>query len=79
MPEVIDLKILQSEGRNPKSLNIDVVSTAELCRIINDEDQTVAGAVQKCLPTIARAVDALTVVVQSGGRVIYVGAGTSGR
>jgi N-acetylmuramic acid 6-phosphate etherase len=79
MPEAIDLKVLQSEGRNHSSLNIDLVSTNELCRIINDEDQTVASAVQKCLPTIAQAIDGLTHAVRAGGKVVYVGAGTSGR
>lgn len=79
MSAKIDLKILQSESRNQKSLNIDVVSTEDLCRIINDEDQTVADAVQRCLPLIAGAIDALTEVVREGGKVVYVGAGTSGR
>lgn len=79
MGEVINLKALQSEGRNPKSLNIDVVPTEELCRIINTEDKTVAEAITACLPAIAGAIDALTDRVRAGGRVIYVGAGTSGR
>lgn len=79
MSTKIDLKILQSESRNQNSLKIDRVSTEELCRIINDEDQTVADAVQRCLPVIARAIDALTEVVRDGGKVVYVGAGTSGR
>ena len=79
MREGINLKALQSEGRNPNSLNIDVVPTEDLCRIINDEDKTVADAVEGCLSTIAGALDALTDRVRAGGRVIYVGAGTSGR
>ena len=77
--EILDLKALQSEGKNPNSTNIDVVSTLELCQIINHEDSTVADAVAKCLPTIAGAIDALTATVQAGGRIVYVGAGTSGR
>lgn len=79
MGEVIDLKAIQSEGRNPNSFHIDAVSTESLCRIINDEDKTVAANVTSCLPVVAAAVDALTDRVRAGGRVIYVGAGTSGR
>ena len=75
----IDLTALQSESRNQNSTDIDIVSTAELCQIINDEDLTVADAVQPCLPTIAAAIDALANVVRVGGKVVYVGAGTSGR
>lgn len=70
---------LQTEGRNPRSTHIDTVSTIELCRIINDEDTTIAPAVRKCLSVIARAIDCISERVRGGGRVIYVGAGTSGR
>ena len=79
MALLTDLSSLQTEGSNPNSANIDQVSTLELCSIINREDSTVAGAVGRCLPVIARAVDALADRVRRGGRVIYVGAGTSGR
>ena len=79
MEDVINLETLQSEGRNTRSIDIDAVPTVELCRIINDEDKTVAGAVTDCLPTIAEAINALAQRVQRGGRVVYVGAGTSGR
>ena len=70
---------LQTEERNSQSTTIDKVSTERLCRIINTEDATVAYAVEKCIPVIAAATDALTSRVRQGGRVIYVGAGTSGR
>lgn len=73
------MKAIQSEGRNPNSFHIDAVSTESLCKIINDEDKTVAAAVTSCLPVVAAAVDVLTERVRAGGRVIYVGAGTSGR
>lgn len=79
MNSMIDLGALQSEGRNPNSLDIDVVSTEELCGIINNEDRTVADAVSTCLPVIANAIDALTKRTKVGGKVVYVGAGTSGR
>ncbi|KAI9738393.1 MAG: hypothetical protein M1834_008896 [Cirrosporium novae-zelandiae] len=75
----IDLSTLQTEGSNPRSTDIDKVSTLELCQIINNEDATVAATVAKCLPIIAAAIDTLTPRVRCGGRVIYVGAGTSGR
>ena len=75
----IDLKVLQSEGRNPRTVNIDVVDTAELCRLINEEDKAIPLAVAKCLPVIAGAIDAITERVRRGGRLIYTGAGTSGR
>ena len=74
-----DLKGLQTEERNPRSAEIDKVSTSELCQIINYEDATVASAIRACIPTIAGAIDALTPRIRQGGRVIYVGAGTSGR
>ena len=79
MAPAIILDGLQTEARNTKSNNIDQVSTTELCRIINDEDATVADAVQRCIPIIAAAIDELEERGRKGGRVIYVGAGTSGR
>ncbi|KIX98156.1 uncharacterized protein Z520_06236 [Fonsecaea multimorphosa CBS 102226] len=74
-----NLVALQTEQRNAKSLDIDQVPTVELCRIINAEDTTVSEAVSRCIPVIAAAIDCLAARVQAGGRVIYVGAGTSGR
>ncbi|KAK2839339.1 hypothetical protein FQN49_006238 [Arthroderma sp. PD_2] len=79
MGPFIDLSALQTEGLNPRTTNIDKVSTLELCRLINDEDATVPGAIVPCLPHIADAIDVLAPRVSRGGRVIYVGAGTSGR
>jgi N-acetylmuramic acid 6-phosphate etherase len=75
----LGLSGLQTEERNPRSTKIDTVTTESLCRIINDEDATIAGVVELCIPTIASAIDALTPRVRAGGRVVYVGAGTSGR
>ncbi len=75
----VDLQHLVSEGRNPRSMNIDVVSTSELLEIINAEDRLVPEAVGKTLPEITRAVDAIVRAFGEGGRLIYIGAGTSGR
>ncbi|KAJ9612242.1 hypothetical protein H2200_003839 [Cladophialophora chaetospira] len=79
MAALKDLSKLQTEQRNSASSDIDRVSTVELCNIINDEDAAVAASVAKCIPTIAAAIDCLADRARAGGRVIYVGAGTSGR
>jgi N-acetylmuramic acid 6-phosphate etherase len=68
-----------TEARNPNSLQIDKVSTLEMLSIINREDQTVAAAVERVIPQIAQAVDAIAERLNQGGRLFYVGAGTSGR
>jgi N-acetylmuramic acid 6-phosphate etherase len=68
-----------TEARNPHSLQIDKVSTLEMLSIINREDQTVAAAVERVIPQIALAVDAIAERLNQGGRLFYVGAGTSGR
>ncbi|ORY35926.1 N-acetylmuramic acid-6-phosphate etherase [Naematelia encephala] len=70
---------LQTEQRNPRTKDIDVVSTLDMCRMINQEDATVHSAVAECLPVIANIIDEIAPRVARGGRVIYVGAGTSGR
>jgi N-acetylmuramic acid 6-phosphate etherase len=68
-----------TEQRNPHSRGLDLKSTREILRIINREDATVARAVAREIPAITRAVDAIVRSLQRGGRLIYVGAGTSGR
>lgn len=75
----VQLAGLQTEDRNPRSVNIDRVSTLELCTILNKEDSTVPAAVEPCIPVIADVIDALSERVRNGGRVFYIGAGTSGR
>ncbi|KAF5375927.1 hypothetical protein D9615_008227 [Tricholomella constricta] len=70
---------LQTESRNDESTEIDIVSTVEMCQIMNAADASVASAVQKCIPEIARAIDLIAERVRKGGRVLYIGAGTSGR
>ncbi len=70
---------LTTEKRNAASANIDKVSTLEMLKIINDEDKKVALAVEKVLPQVATAVDIIAQKLSKGGRLFYIGAGTSGR
>jgi N-acetylmuramic acid 6-phosphate etherase len=74
-----DLKRLPTERPNRASANLDRKSSFEIARIINAEDAKVAGAVTPALPQIARAIDLIASALRKGGRLIYVGAGTSGR
>lgn len=73
------LSQLVSEGRNPETMDIDLLSSLEIVSKINQQDKTVPLAVEKELPQIALAVDAITHAFQHQGRLIYIGAGTSGR
>ena len=75
----IKLENLTTESRNSSSLNIDKVSTLDMVKIINNEDKKVALAVEKELVKIAEAIDGIVSGMQKGGRLIYLGAGTSGR
>ena len=70
---------LLTEQRNPASMDIDARSVEEILRIINAEDRKVALAVEREIPQIARAVEAIVARLESGGRLFYIGAGTSGR
>jgi N-acetylmuramic acid 6-phosphate etherase len=72
-------KVPATERRNPRSSGLDRKTTIEILRIINREDASVARAVARELPAIARAVDAIALAFLRGGRLIYVGAGSSGR
>ncbi|WP_281271872.1 N-acetylmuramic acid 6-phosphate etherase [Oceanobacillus chungangensis] len=75
----MELSRLTTEQRNKKSMNLDQMSTAEILHTINEEDKKVAFAVEKVLPKIEVAVDHIVPSLASGGRLFYVGAGTSGR
>ncbi|HDX8357605.1 TPA: N-acetylmuramic acid 6-phosphate etherase [Aeromonas hydrophila] len=75
----IDLSSMITETRNPASIEIDQLPTLEMLRVINQEDQQVALAVSQLLPEITRAVDAIAAAFGKGGRLVYIGAGTSGR
>jgi len=79
MSDSEDLRGLTTEDQNPASADLDTKSALEIARIINLEDAKVAGAVERALPQIARAIDAVGAAIANGGRLIYVGAGTSGR
>lgn len=68
-----------TESPNPRTTDIDSLPTLEIVQRINDEDAKIAAAVQQALPQIAQAVDAIAERMSRGGRLIYVGAGTSGR
>ncbi len=70
---------LPTEARNPRSERLDELSTLDMLRVINDEDATIAAAVRDALPQIAAVVDAVASRFEQGGRLFYVGAGTSGR
>ncbi|MFC6704815.1 N-acetylmuramic acid 6-phosphate etherase [Flexivirga alba] len=75
----MNLGELTTEARNPRSADLDAMDTRQLLELMNDEDQTVAVAVRAALPEITEAVDLIAGSLRSGGRLIYVGAGTSGR
>lgn len=68
-----------TERENPKTTAIDTVSTIDAVRLINDEDKLVALAVEEVLPEIAKTIDKVVERLQNGGRLFYVGTGTSGR
>ena len=74
-----ELSKLTTEQRNPHSMDIDARSTEEILKIINDEDKTVPYAIEKELPYIAQAVELIVKALKGGGRLLYFGAGTSGR
>lgn len=73
------IKNLITESRNPKTSRIDSLSTLQILKLINSEDKTVPKIVEKQIPNIARAVELLVKTFRAGGRLFYMGAGTSGR
>lgn len=79
MPSRIELEQLATERVNPRTARLDQLGTLALVRALQREDATVAGVVRGCAPAIARAIDALAERFGRGGRIVYVGAGTSGR
>jgi N-acetylmuramic acid 6-phosphate etherase len=74
-----EISRLSTEQRNPRSMEIDAKTTIEILRIINEEDKLVPYAVEKELPYIEKAVDLIVNALKHGGRLLYFGAGTSGR
>lgn len=73
------LSTLITEQRNPNSMNVDSLSALEIVQLMNQEDKQVPLAIEKCLPQIAQAVECIVAAFQQGGRLVYIGAGTSGR
>ena len=76
---MIDLDKLTTEQRNAATLHIDELSIPDMLRTIHEEDKNIIGAVESALPMIARAVEIIAVRLKKGGRLFYLGAGTSGR
>ena len=74
-----NLAKLNTEAIDSRYADIDALSTAELLREFNESDKSVPRAVEKAIPVIADSVDAITERMKKGGRLIYIGAGTSGR
>ena len=73
------LSTLITEQRNPNSMHVDSLSALEIVQLMNDEDKQVPLAIEKCLPQIAQAVECIVAAFQQDGRLVYIGAGTSGR
>lgn len=75
----MELEKITTEGRNPNTMNLDRMTPLEIVTVMNQEDAKVPLAVEKCLPQIAELVSVVEKAFQNGGRLIYMGAGTSGR
>ena len=73
------LSTLITEQRNPNSMHVDSLSALEIVQLMNQEDKQVPLAIEKCLPQIAQAIECIVAAFQQGGRLVYIGAGTSGR
>lgn len=77
--EKVKIDHLKTESRNPKTLNLDMMSTMELLQIMNEEDQKVIATIKEALPQIEKATQLVINGLNSNGRLVYMGAGTSGR
>ncbi|MBN2850120.1 MAG: N-acetylmuramic acid 6-phosphate etherase, partial [Erysipelotrichaceae bacterium] len=75
----VKINHLNTEQRNPKTMLLDTLSPLEIVTIMNEEDGKIADAIHEKLPEIARAVEMIVSALYQGGRVVYLGAGTSGR
>ena len=76
---MVDLSKLTTERRNPRTMELDTFSALEIATVMNSEDNNVVKGVQEVLPEIAQAITWAAEALQQGGRIIYIGAGTSGR
>lgn len=77
--KLVDISKITTEKRNPRTKNIDILPTIEMLRLFNEEDKLVPLAIERELDNIALVVDEVTEVFRDGGRLFYIGAGTSGR
>lgn len=75
----LNLNAMTTETRNRNTMNLDTMSPMQILTVMNQEDENVPRAIRKVLPDIAKCVELATAAIQSGGRIIYMGAGTSGR
>ena len=75
----LNLKAMTTEKRNQNTMNLDTMSPMEILTVMNQEDEKVPQAIGKVLPEIAKCVELASAAIRSGGRIIYMGAGTSGR
>jgi N-acetylmuramic acid 6-phosphate etherase len=75
----LEISLLATEQNNPRTRNIDIATTEEILKMINEEDKTVPLAVEKEIPNIAKGVELIVEAFKNGGRLFYIGAGTSGR
>lgn len=73
------LSQLETERRNTRTSELDILATSELLQVLHQENHSVPGAIEPVLPTLVELVDKIAERLQIGGRIIYVGAGTSGR
>ncbi len=76
---MIDLKNINTERRNEKTMELDLMSATEIVQIINEEDANIHVAINKQVNEIAQVVKAAATAIENNGRLIYIGAGTSGR
>ena len=76
---MVNIKNLGTEQRNEKTKDLDLMSTQKILEVMNEEDLNVVAGVKKAIPQIEKVVDAMVTALSNGGRIIYVGAGTSGR
>ena len=76
---MVDLTLLTTEQRNPESTDLDKMSAIEIAKLMNSEDFNAVAAVHEVLPQVAEAIELASERLREGGRIIYIGAGTSGR
>ena len=75
----LNLNAMTTESRNPNTMELDTMSALEIVTVMNREDEKVPEAIRPCLPQIARCAELASEAIRSGGRIVYMGAGTSGR